>query len=89
MTDQPNTSAGSDNGVDDLSFEAALEELEAIVRKLEAGEESLDASIALYQRGEQLKKHCEARLKAAREKIEQITLGADGQPTGTAEYDAG
>lgn len=75
--------------VDDLSFEAALEELEAIVRKLEAGEESLDASIALYQRGEALKKHCETRLKAAREKIEQITLGADGQPTGTTEFDAG
>ena len=82
MTDQPTK-------VDDLSFEAALEELEAIVRKLEAGEESLDASIALYQRGEALKKHCESRLKAAREKIEQITLGADGQPAGTAEFDAG
>ena len=82
MTDQPTK-------VEDLSFEAALEELEAIVRKLEAGEESLDASIALYQRGEALKKHCETRLKAAREKIEQITLGADGQPTGTTEFDAG
>lgn len=74
--------------VDDLSFEQSLEELEAIVRKLEAGEESLDASIALYQRGEALKKHCEGRLKAAREKIEQITLGGDGQPTGTTDFEA-
>ena len=82
MTDQPTK-------VDDLSFEAALEELEAIVRKLEAGDESLDASIALYQRGEALKKHCETRLKSAREKIEKITLDASGAPTGTAAFDAG
>lgn len=72
-----------------LSFEAALAELEQIVRTLEAGSAPLDESIALYQRGDALKRHCEARLKAAQERIEQIALGPDGQPQGTAAFDAG
>lgn len=72
-----------------LSFEAALQELEQIVRTLEAGSAPLDESIALYQRGDALKRHCEARLKAAQERIEQIALGPDGKPQGTAAFDAG
>ena len=72
-----------------MSFEAALAELETIVRTLEQGTAPLDDSIALYQRGDQLKRHCEARLKAAQERIEQIALAPDGQPTGTVPFDAG
>lgn len=71
------------------SFEAALAELEQIVRTLEQGTAPLDDSIALYQRGDRLKRHCEARLKAAQERIEQIALGPDGQPDGTVPFDAG
>ena len=63
-----------------LSFEKALAELEDIVRKLESGEAELEASIALYERGAALKAHCEAKLKAAQEKIEKIVVGADGKP---------
>ena len=73
--------------IDQLSFEAALAELETIVRSLEQGSEPLDASIELYQRGDRLKRHCEARLAAAQERIEQIKLGPDGQPAGTAPFD--
>jgi exodeoxyribonuclease VII small subunit len=73
--------------IDQLSFEAALAELETIVRSLEQGSEPLDQSIELYQRGDRLKRHCEARLAAAQERIEQIRLGPDGQPTGTAPFD--
>lgn len=73
--------------IDQLSFEAALAELEQIVRSLELGTEPLDASIELYQRGDRLKRHCEARLKAAQERIEQISLGPDGQPAGTVPFD--
>ena len=73
--------------IDQLSFEAALAELETIVRSLEQGSEPLDASIELYQRGDRLKRHCEARLAAAQERIEQIKLGPDGQPQGTAPFD--
>ncbi len=70
-----------------LSFEAALAQLEAIVRSLETGTAPLDESIELYQRGDRLKPHCEARLKAAQERIEQISLGPDGQPAGTVKFD--
>jgi exodeoxyribonuclease VII small subunit len=73
--------------IDQMSFEAALAELEQIVRSLEQGSEPLDKSIELYQRGDRLKRHCEARLKAAQERIEQISLGPDGQPTGTVPFD--
>jgi len=78
----------TESKVEELEFEAALAELETIVRSLEQGDETLDKSIALYQRADALKKHCEARLKSARERIEKITLGADGQPTGTQPLDA-
>ncbi|MEQ7874816.1 exodeoxyribonuclease VII small subunit [Sphingomonas sp. ASV193] len=71
-----------------LSFEAALAELEQIVRALEQGAEPLDRSIELYQRGDRLKRHCEARLAAAQARIEQIALGPDGQPTGIRPFDA-
>ena len=74
--------------IDALSFEAALAELEKIVRALEQGQAPLDESIELYQRGDRLKRHCEARLKAAQARIEQISIGADGQPTGTTAFDA-
>lgn len=75
------------DAIDQLSFEAALAELEMIVRSLEQGSEPLDKSIELYQRGDRLKRHCEARLAAAQERIEQIKLGPDGQPAGTAPFD--
>ena len=74
------------DSIDKLSFEDALAELEQIVRTLEEGREPLDNSIELYQRGDRLKCHCEARLKAAQERIEQISIGTDGQPAGTAPF---
>ena len=76
------------NPIEGLSFEAALAELETIVRTLEQGSAPLDQSIELYQRGDALKRHCEARLKSAQARIEQISLGPDGQPTGTRPFDA-
>lgn len=73
--------------VEEMSFEQALAELETIVRTLEQGSAPLDQSIELYQRGDSLKRHCEARLKAAQMRIEQIALGPDGQPAGTKPFD--
>jgi exodeoxyribonuclease VII small subunit len=73
--------------VGNLSFEAALKRLEEIVRTLETGEAPLDQSIALYQEGDRLKRHCEARLKDAQARIEQIALGSDGQPAGLKPFD--
>jgi exodeoxyribonuclease VII small subunit len=61
--------------VDQLSFEAALKELEDIVARLEQGEVDLEDSIALYERGRALKAHCEAKLKAAEGRLEKIVGG--------------
>jgi len=64
-----------------LSFEDALRELEAIVEKLEAGNVDLEKSIEFYERGTLLKSHCEAKLTAAKSKVEKITLSTDGSVT--------
>ncbi|RPF70395.1 exodeoxyribonuclease VII small subunit [Aurantiacibacter spongiae] len=73
----------------DLTFEQALKALEDVVRRLEGGDVPLDESIALYERGEALRRHCQARLDAAQERIEKIVTGADGKPVATAPFDAG
>jgi exodeoxyribonuclease VII small subunit len=67
--------------VSELSFEAALKELETIVSRLEQGEVDLEDSIALYERGQALKTHCETKLKAAEGRLEKIVLGAGGPIT--------
>ena len=72
----------------EMSFEDALRALEQVVRRLESGDATLDESIALYERGEALRGHCQARLDAAQARIEKIVAGADGKPTGTVPFDA-
>ena len=63
-----------------MSFEEALEELKAIVERLERGEGKLDEAIQAYERGALLKQHCEAKLREAKEKIEKIALSPEGKP---------
>ncbi len=70
-----------------MSFETALAELEKIVATLEGGKAPLAESIAIYERGEALKGHCETLLKAAEARIEKITLARDGKPMGTEPLD--
>lgn len=70
-----------------LSFEQALKELEQIVGKLERGDVELEPSIALYERGEALRAHCEQLLRRIEAKVEKITLDAQGQPSGSAPLD--
>jgi exodeoxyribonuclease VII small subunit len=72
----------------DMSFEDALRALEEVVRKLEAGDVPLDDSISLYERGEELRKHCQARLDAAQARIEKIVQKANGTVTGAAPFDS-
>lgn len=69
-----------DKPVSEMSFEEAMAELEAVVSKLESSQVALDDSIKLYERGAELKKHCQEKLKAAEEKVAQITLSPDGKP---------
>ncbi len=66
-----------------MSFEQALEELEQIVRRLEAGQGSLDDAIGAYERGAQLKRHCETKLQEARARVDKISFAADGSATAT------
>ena len=64
--------------IEKMNFEAALKELESIVARLEQGEVDLEDSIALYERGQHLKAHCEKKLKAAESRLEKIVTGAKG-----------
>ena len=66
--------------ISQLSFEAALAELERIVAELESGRAELERSIQVYERGARLKAHCEAKLKEAQLRVEKILVG----PTGAA-----
>ena len=81
----------TDQGTDlsQMSFEEALRALEDVVRRLETGEVPLEESIDLYERGEQLRKHCQARLDAAQARYENIVAGPEGTAAGTEPFDAG
>ena len=70
-----------------LPFETALAELEGIVQRLEQGKVDLEESIAIYERGEALKKHCQSLLERADARIQKITVGVDGQAAGVVPLD--
>ncbi len=78
----------SDNPVDGLSFEKALEELEKIVQALESGEVELEKSVALYERGEKLKARCETLLRQAEERVEKVKANAEGEAQGVEPFEA-
>jgi exodeoxyribonuclease VII small subunit len=80
---------GAAKALDELSFEGALKELEAIVSRLEQGEVDLEDSIALYERGQALKYHCEKKLKSAEGRLEKIVQGAAGPEIGAPETSPG
>ncbi len=87
----PATSVGMNENVPDISsltFEDALKALEDVVRRLESGEVPLDQSIALYERGEALRAHCQARLDAAQARIEKIVAGPDGRASHAVPFDS-
>jgi exodeoxyribonuclease VII small subunit len=72
--------------IKDMTFERALKELETIVGRLERGDVELEESIAIYERGEALKNHCDRLLKQAEAKVEKLTLNPSGVPTGTEPF---
>ena len=83
----PVGNSGSESGlpadVAAMSFEDALAELEQIVRRLEAGQVRLDEAIQCYERGAQLKRHCEQKLNEAQQRVDRIVIGSEGA-VGTA-----
>jgi exodeoxyribonuclease VII small subunit len=72
--------------IKDMTFERALKELETIVGRLERGDVELEESIAIYERGEALKDHCDRLLKQAEAKVEKLTLNPSGVPTSTEPF---
>lgn len=64
---------------EDLSFEAAIERMESIVRQMENGNLNLQESMALYEEGVKLAKFCQKELDLARQKVEKITLTGNGE----------
>lgn len=72
-----------------MSFEQALKALEDVVRRLESGDVPLEESIGLYERGEVLRRHCQARLDAAQARIDKIVAGPDGTASAAVPFDAG
>jgi exodeoxyribonuclease VII small subunit len=65
-----------------LSFEDALAELEAIVKRLEGGQARLEQAIAEYERGAALRAHCERKLAEAEAKLQAVVTAGGGTPQG-------
>ena len=59
-----------------LTFERAIEELELIVKRLEDGKVPLEELVAIYERGEALKRRCEELLRQAEARVDKITTDA-------------
>ena len=81
MTDTSAT-ATADTSIRD--FEAAIAELESIVKRLEEGDLALEQSLVLYERGVQLSRFCHARLEDAERRIELLSERGDLRPAPAA-----
>lgn len=77
----------TDSTIADLSFEQAMQELEGLVRRLEEGRLPLEEAIQAYERGTFLKNHCEAKLQAAKLRVDQVVPGGNGEAS-LAPFDA-
>ena len=65
----------------ELGFEAAVEKLDAILKKLESGAATLDESLALFEEGVSLIKYCNKKLEGAEQKVKILTENFDGTVT--------
>ena len=80
LAEDPAPAPVGEGAADAMSFEAAMTELEGLVQKLERGQLSLEQSITAYERGTALRRHCEAKLEAARLRVEAIAFDKSGEP---------
>ena len=62
-----------------MTFEKAMKELETLVDSLDKGDVSLDEAITAYDRGSQLKDHCQKKLNEAKMKVETIQSSGDSK----------
>ena len=80
MDDDGKSRGNADTDPASLGYEAARDELAEVVRRLEAGGLSLEDSLMLWERGEQLAAVCERHLAGARERIETVIASREQQP---------
>ena len=66
---------------DPPSFEEAMQELEALVERMEGGEMTLEESLAAFERGIALTRICQQSLQAAEQKVEILTQNTADAPT--------
>ena len=78
MTDEKGNGQTVSSDIRKMSFEQAMTELEGIVRQLESGTVDLEKSIEIYTRGNELRRHCESKLKGAEAKVEKIVVDSEG-----------
>ncbi len=83
MTGEPNGERpqAGERPIESMSFEEAMAELEALVQKLERGQLDLEASIAAYERGTALRRHCAEKLREAELRVEKLSLDPEGRPS--------
>jgi exodeoxyribonuclease VII small subunit len=72
------TQSNENRDVTKLSFEEAMQELELLVRRLEEGRLPLEEALSAYESGIALKAHCEAKLKAAKLRVDQVMTSESG-----------
>ena len=89
MSTQKQSTAAKPEDIKSMSFERAMKELESIVGRLERGDVELEESIAIYERGEALKAHCDRLLRQAEAKVEKIALDKNGSAKGTQPLNPG
>lgn len=77
----------SEQNLNTLSFEQAMEELELVVRQLETGKIKLDDAVSAYEKGVKLKQICEEKLAQAKSKIDILILDKDNTPIGMDSFD--
>lgn len=78
MTEDGEARGDSFDDIAAMSFEQAMAELEAIVKRLETGDIDLEGAIDAYARGAALKRHCDAKLRLAEQRVSRIAVAADG-----------
>lgn len=61
-----------------MTYEVARDELVEVVRRLEAGGATLEESLALWERGEELARICQAFLDGARSRVDEVLAGGSG-----------
>lgn len=72
-----NTGQPGTDDIDALTYEDAVEQLEAIIARVESGEVGIEESIRLYERGTHLLRRCRAVLDQAEQRIEQLGETSD------------